>query len=398
VVRLPATVVAAGLSVRLIDEWWSWLPAGVVEDLKRDFGISYAGSGWLLALLFVGGLVGTPLSVLADHLDRGLVALAGALAISGGLATYAIGAPFAALAAASLVLGAASDLLVAPLEAALAASAGDRLDRLIGRQHTLTFLGDFLGPGVLALGAVTALGWRGAFALTAAAIALFGGVVATIPFPPPEAPAESLREAFGETVAVARNGAVWRLVVVEMLLGPLDEPLLAFVVARAAAESPAGAQTGAALAQLLAGAGTIGGLAASALVERRGVRPALRRIGPWLMVAGTGAATLDATLAVGSLAMLAVGAGMGIVWADLHVRLLTVVPGRTATVSTLVGAVGTVGALVPALTGVLADRAGLDAALGAYTVLCLMLVVAVRALPPPEPAPGTGATAGSASG
>src|SRR3954466_13406227 len=91
---LPRGVIGAALVVRLFDEWWSYLPAGAVDDLHRDLGISYAGAGWLRALLTVGAVVGIPIAVLADHVDRRRCAVLGALVIVACLGAYAAAAPF----------------------------------------------------------------------------------------------------------------------------------------------------------------------------------------------------------------------------------------------------------------------------------------------------------------
>lgn len=103
--RLPVNLVGAALAIRLIDEWWSYLPAGIVEPLRRDLDVSYAGSGWLLALLGIGALVGAPLGLLVDHVDRRLLATAASASLCVGLVLFATGRSFVVLAVASTVLG-----------------------------------------------------------------------------------------------------------------------------------------------------------------------------------------------------------------------------------------------------------------------------------------------------
>ena len=289
---LPGTVVGAALVVRLFDEWWSYLPAGVVEDLHRDLGISFTAAGWLLALLTLGALAGSPLTLYADHADRRRCAVAGALLISGCLAAYAIGAPFWVLAAATAVTGTASDLLVDAVEAALGEGGGEQLDRVLGRQHALASLGDVLGPGLLALGASTGIGWRGAFAITAVAMLGFAGYLRTIPFPPPPAACGTLREAVAEAWTVAGRRDVQHLAVVELLLAPLDEPLLAFVIARAATGGGSGAAT-----QAIAVATMAGGVGGSLLVGRVGMTPRLRTMGALTLLVGTVLAVLAPAVA-----------------------------------------------------------------------------------------------------
>ncbi|MEO5901792.1 MAG: MFS transporter [Ilumatobacteraceae bacterium] len=374
---LPGSVIGAALVVRLFDEWWSYLPAGIVDDLHRDLGVSYAGAGWLLSLLTLGALVGSPLALMADHVDRRLCAVGGAVVIAACLAAYALGAPFWVLVIATSLLGTASDLLVESIEASLSELPEERLDRVLGRQHALSSVGDLLGPALLALGASTPLGWRGAFASTAAAMLAYALYLATVPFPAPQDAAGSMREIVAEAIVIGRRRDVRRLAVLEMLISPLDEPLLAFVVARAAAGGRAEG-----IAQILAVAVMVGGLGGSLLVGRIGISERTRRIGPLVLLAGTVVSVAMPSVVAGTLGMVGVGGGMAIVWADVHLRSLTVVPGRAATVSTVIGTIGSAAAFAPVLSGTLADRGGLTAGLTVYVVVAAAIVFVVRGVEP----------------
>jgi MFS family permease len=367
-------VVGAALVVRLFDEWWSYLPAGAVDDLHRDLGISYAGAGWLLALLTIGALAGTPLALLADHVDRRRVAVLGALVIAGCLLAYALAAPFWVLALTTATVGTASDLLVHSVEASLSETDGVHLDRLVATQHALSTIGDVAGPLLLALGAATVLGWQGAFAVTAAAMALYAAYLSTVAFAPPLAAAGGLREIVADAAAIARRRDVWRLAALEMLIAPLDEPYLAFVVARAAAGGGRAGWT----AQALALAVMLGGLGGSVLVARVGASAQLLRAGLLAMLASTLLAAASAAWVVSAMAMVALGAGMAVVWADVHVRTLRTVPGRSATVSVVAGTLGSASALIPVAAGVLADRAGLGTGLVVYVVVAALLALVGR--------------------
>ena len=211
--------VIAALLVRWLDEWWSYLPAGIIEDLRDELGVTYAQAGWLIAIAFGGGLVGGPLGALADHVDRRRMAVTGGVLQTAGLATFALGRSFPVLALSMFVLGAASDLVIRPLESGLAETSGDDLDRMLGRQHLLAFVGDFVGPALLAIGAATALGWRGAFWITTAALAVFTITLASADFPPPQRPeAESTRALRGFTRMLRRPEVLW-LALVEILHG-----------------------------------------------------------------------------------------------------------------------------------------------------------------------------------
>lgn len=356
--------------VRLFDEWWSYLPAGAVDDLHHDLDISYAGAGWLLALLTLGALAGTPLALLADHVDRRRCAVLGALVIAGCLCTYALGAPFWLLAATTATVGTASDLLVHAVEASVSETDGVRLDKMVAAQHAVSTIGDLAGPALLAIGAATVLGWQGAFAITALAMVGYAAYLWSVPFAPPLAAASGWRDVLGDAATIARRRDVWHLAAVEMLLSPLDEPFLAFAIARSA-NNGATAWSAQALAVAVMG----GGVAGSVVVARIGGGRTTQRASVGAMVAGTALVAVDAAWPATAVGLAGVGFGMAGIWADLHVRILRTVPGRSATVSIVVGTLGSAGALVPVLAGVLADRAGLDAALAVYVAVAVALAV-----------------------
>lgn len=387
--RLPLGVVRCALVVRLLDEWWSWLPAGTIEDQRADLGFTYAQAGWLLALLTVGGLVGGPLGALADRGHRRVLAAGGAAALAVGLAMFASGAPFAVLVVAATVLGAASDTVIRPLESSLAELA-DRvgtvsLDRLLGRQHLLTWLGDVTGPALLAVGGATVVGWRGVFAITAVAYLGYAVVLACTEFPDPAATAqdgdggedgtrgEDEASLWRSAVGLARRPEVLLLVAAEAILTPLDEAFLGFAVARAAADGVGPA------AQVLAGGLTAGGIVGALVVARRGISRGAVRWGAAALVLGAGAAAVPSPVAAQVAAMAVLGAGTAVVWAKVHHRMLTVVPGRSATVPTVVGVLSTPALAVPVAMGVLSDAAGVTVTLALTATLAVPLAgVVVR--------------------
>jgi MFS family permease len=385
--QLPAArgVVRCALIVRLLDEWWSYLPAGTIDDQRLDLGLSYTQAGWLLALLTVGGLVGSPVAALADRGHRRLLATGGACLLALGLSAFAAGAPFAVLALAATLLGAASDIVITPLESSLAETADGDLDRLLGRQHLITWLGDFIGPALLALGAATAIGWRGVFAITAAVFAGFAVVLAGTDFPPPRhAPAADGEGSTRSAWALARHPDVLKLSAAEFVLLPLDEAFLGFAVARLAAEGVGGA------AQVLAGGIVVGGIAGSALVSRRGIDDSAVMFGAATIIAGAGGAALPVATALQVAAMALLGFGTAITWARVHHRQLTVIPGRSATVSTMVGVLSTPALLVPIAMGVVADRFSITVTLlgaAALTLPLAAIVTTVGREPPPTTRP-----------
>ncbi|MFN0093097.1 MAG: MFS transporter [Acidimicrobiales bacterium] len=372
--RLPAGVVRAALVVRVLDEWWSYLPAGTIEDQHLDLGLSYSQAGWLLALLTLGGLVGAPLGALADHGHRRALAAAGAALLAAGLASFAFGAPLPVLAAAAMLLGAASDLVIRPLESSLAELADADLDRLLGRQHLLTWLGDFIGPALLALGAATVIGWRGVFGLTAAAFVAYAAVLAATEFPEPGAAPDGGDRLWRAAFTLLRTPDVLRLTAAELILLPLDEAFLGFAVARLV-----GAGVGAA-AQVLAGGLVVGGVLGAAIVARRGIDRRQTSAGAAAMLLGAFAAAAPLAAPAQAAAMALLGLGTALIWAKVHHRMLTVAPGRSATVPTIVGILSTPALFVPAAMGAAADQSSITVALSGAAALTVPLAVAVLRL------------------
>ena len=366
-------VVRCALVVRLLDEWWSYLPAGTIDDQVGDLGLSYGQSGWLLALLTLGGLVGSPVAALADRGHRQVLAVGGTLTIAVALMAFAAAAPFPVLVVAALALGGASDVMLRPLESSLAELADGRLDRLLGRQHLITWLGDFVSPALLALGAATVLGWRGVFALTAAVFVGFAFVLVAVRFPSPPS-GDDEDEIAGSVRAILRHPELWWLTGAEFVLLPLDETFLGFAVARSAADGSSAA------AQLLAGGVVAGGIAGSLVISRRGLDRRRVSIGCALvMIGAVTVAALPAMLAQ-VVGFAALGYGTAVVWAKVHHRSLTLMPHRSATVPTMVGLLSTPALVIPVAMGVVADEASITAALAGAAALSVLLAAAVLRL------------------
>ena len=369
-------MVIAALTVRLIDEWWSYLPGGVMENLRVDVGLSYAQAGSLISIALLSGLVGGPLGMLADVFDRRLLAVVGSALQTLGLVMFAAGHSYWPLAFGVLLLGAAGDLVIGPLEAALAESTShEELEHALGRQHLLSFVGDLLGPVTLAIGAATFVGWRGVFWITAALLGLYTVFISTVSYPPRHSAVTDERVPMKDLL---RNRSVLKLVLLYVLLFPLDEPIAAFAVAAIAIDRPV-------IAQMIAVGYVVGGLGSSAIVDRQGLNASARRFGGSSLVVGAlGVASVIAVFERGNvsaqmagflaaLAMAVVGIGMGFVWADLHHRELTVVPGRSASISAIVGTLGSVGAIWPLLGGWMADQISITAPLLLFAAAALLL-------------------------
>lgn len=376
VFRLPAGVVRGALVVRLLDEWWAYLPAGSIENQRLDLGLTYTQAGWLLAMLTIGGLVGSPIASLADLGHRRLLAVTGALVLAGGLSAFALGASYPLLVVAAGCLGAASDLVIRPLESSLADIAGHDLDRLLGRQHLLTWLGDFVGPALLAIGAATVIGWQGVFGITAVVFVAFAVTLALTEFPAPVVATDTDGEEslWGSARRLVRNREVLLLTCAEVILLPLDEAFLGFAVARLVDDGFGAA------AQVLAGGIVAGGIAGSLVIARRGLDRRRTKAAAGAMAAGAFVAATPIGVVGQTLGMVAVGFGTALVWAKVHHRMLTVVPGRSATVPTVVSVLATPALVFPVLMGAVSDRWSITVALVAAATLTVPLAWAVLQL------------------
>lgn len=376
VFRLPAGVVRGALVVRLLDEWWAYLPAGSIENQRLDLGLTYTQAGWLLAMLTIGGLVGSPIASLADLGHRRLLAVTGALVLAGGLSAFALGASYPLLVVAAGCLGAASDLVIRPLESSLADVAGHDLDRLLGRQHLLTWLGDFVGPALLAIGAATVIGWQGVFGITAVVFVAFAVTLALTEFPAPVVATDTDGEEslWGSARRLVRNREVLLLTCAEVILLPLDEAFLGFAVARLVDDGFGAA------AQVLAGGIVAGGIAGSLVIARRGLDRGRTKAAAGAMAAGAFVAATPIGVVGQTLGMVAVGFGTALVWAKVHHRMLTVVPGRSATVPTVVSVLATPALVFPVLMGAVSDRWSITVALVAAATLTVPLAWAVLQL------------------
>jgi hypothetical protein len=153
-----------------------------------------------------------------------------------------------------------------------------------------------------------------------------------------------------------------------------DEPFLAFAIAYLVTTrgQPAG------LAALTAGVGLAGGVVAAAWasrVERAEITPPAVAA---LLVGGVGAIVLAPHPVVAALGAAGVGAAVNLAWISLEARVLTLRPGQAGTTSAMVSAVAQLAVLVPLVAGVLADGAGVSAALLLYLALALVFAMLNR--------------------
>jgi predicted MFS family arabinose efflux permease len=361
---LPLGLLASLLLVNLADEWFAFLPAGAMESIRADLGLSYAQAGVLLALLPAGGVLGIFLMAAADFVSRRLLGAAGALVYALCLMTFATGRSFAALAIASVLWGAASDAFVHATQLALAELAGDELDATLARTNVLGSVGDLLGPLTLAVASATGIGWRPVFVVGGVLMLGYAGLLAAQPLPPPHpdgsTPWSVARAVLGDT-RVVRLAAIWALIAV------LDEPFLGFLIADL--EETHGISAAAATA--LVGAVVAGGIVTYTVLgaTRRSfsVRSRLTAasIGQLIAVLVMVAAPWPAVVAFAGFGF---GAAIALLWVTLLAMTLRLRPGQVGTTQAAVSGLATVGVALPPLIGIAADRLGLGAAMWLFAL------------------------------
>jgi len=400
----------------------AFLPAGSLEPLRRDLGLTYSQGATLLALYPGIGLLGTGLGVLADRRSRRVMASAGALGYGAGLLLFAAAGGYAALVVAIVVMGLAGDALARATEVALVDVAGDDIEAAVARVTFLGTLGDLTGPALLAACLATALGWRGAFALAGLGVIAYGVVLATQPLPPPPVRRAATRrgprpealvelepqvvlegcggpgggvalevhdalevrddggpeedEGEGESsrfVDVMRDRRVVRLGVLSALIDVFDEPFLAFVVAYLTAAQGHSEE----VAATAVGLGLVGSVVATAWASRSGRRTPRALVGG-LLVGGVLAVLVAPHPVLAAAGSGAVGAAVNLGWITIESRALTLRPGQAGATSAAVSVVAQAAIVVPLLAGAVADRAGLTTAMLLYLALAAAYAAVTR--------------------
>ncbi|MDP8986982.1 MAG: MFS transporter [Actinomycetota bacterium] len=377
-------MLAALLAVRLLDEATSFVLPGTFESLRADLHLTYSQASSAFLAIAVGALAGSVATVAADYRSRRVIAAGGAFASGAASLTIAGADSYGLLLGGAFVVGAASTAMVDTSDIALADLAGDDLPHQLRLQNLWGSVGDLLGPAIVVAVAALGLPWRVSFVVGAGLLLLYGTWLATLPFPPPHPKEDGHR--VGDAVAsVLRDPVVWLAGAAGMLLGPLDEPLLAFLIAHLQ-QARGLAEAG---ATLIAALSVVGAFVGYATLRRRPsvlpVDAGLLAVATTLLVAAPGALTAG-------VASLLVGVFLVRVWVDLQARVLRVRPGQAGTVKAVVALVETAGWGLPLLAGAVADRTTVTAGLATYAAIAWALagvaLLLVRASAPTVEAAG----------
>jgi len=371
--------------VRFADEWATFLPAGALEPIRGQLGLTYVQAAWVLVALPAGGFLGTFFVVAADHVSRRLLASLGAVAYGLALVAFGLAHTLPMLLAAAFIWGAASDAFIHGCEVALVDLAADDLPRALARMNGWAAVGDLLGPATLALGALVGFGWRGAFLGGGVLMLGYAGWIASQRLPPPH-PSGEARRPLANVLTILKDRRVLVLAVVLGLFGLLDEPLAAFMIAYLERARGLGAAAAAApVAAMLVG-GIAGYLGFERLSDGRRGRTAV--LAAATMVCALPAALFLPVMALQIAAAAAFGAAGALFYTTLQAIVLALRPGQAGATSAVVSTVGMVGIGFPALVGLVADVHGLSAAVGLYAAIpVIVLALTATGLPPPAPPP-----------
>ena len=367
-------MLVALLSVRLADESAGFLIPGSFEAFRSELHLSYAQAATILAAGAPGAIGGNGLAIAADYFSRRVIAAGGAFWFAAAVAVFATTDSYWMLVAASFVIGVAASAMVDASELALVDLSGDDLPRMLGASNFLGSIGDLAGPALIIAAAWFGFGWQAPFLLAAVLMAAYGVWLGVSPLPPPRHHDE--RESPRRAVAsILRDRRVWILGVMAMLLSPLDEPFLAFLIAHLQRTDGMSRTVATAVAML-----TIVGAAIGALEQARRAPPNPPLVRPTLLVAAAVTSIALAPTAVLVLpGALVFGFGMIGFWTALQARVLLLRPGQAGTVSAVVSTIEFAGFMIPIGIGVVVDAHGLRAGIACYAVVAVLLLAIVIA-------------------
>jgi MFS transporter, FSR family, fosmidomycin resistance protein len=334
--------------------------------IRNDLGLSYARIGLLIAVPNLAGALIQPLfGILGDAGHRRRVILCGGVMFAFALALAWTANGFGMLLLAFAILGPASGAFVSLSQASFMDAEPRARERNMARWVVAGSIGVVLGPAFLAGAVAVGVGWRGAF---------LGCAVITLPLlaivartHPRSEPKSEVAAAFRNALGALRRAEVLRWLGLLELTDLLGDVLLGFVAIYFVDVAGATAAAGALAVAVLGVAGLVGdGVLLLLLRRMRGVT--WLRLGAAVVLVVYPAFLLVPSIPakLGLLALLAmVRAGW---YAIPKARLFDELPGASGSAIALSDAAGLLGSLLPIALGVLAQRAGLEAAM--WVLVC----------------------------
>jgi FSR family fosmidomycin resistance protein-like MFS transporter len=341
--------------------------------IRRDFGLDYVAIGLLITVPnVVGSLVQPVLGLLGDTGRRRIVVLVGGIVFALSLLLLAAADGFVPVLVAFAILSPASGAFVSLAQATMMDEAPEDRDRAMAQWVLAGSVGVVVGPLLLAGALHAGFGWR---------TVMVGLAVLTVPvwlfalrirFPAGDG--HRLRHVAREALRSLRRGAVWRWLILLELTDLLGDVFLGFVAlyfVDVAEATP------------VAAAVAVTVLAISGLVGDAVLVPLLRRVDGLRVLRWSAAVMLVAypsfLLAPGVGAKLAVLSTLGALRAGWYAipqaRLFDEFHGSSGTAVAISDLGGLAARVVPIGIGVLAQRAGLEAAMWVLLVAPVALLV-----------------------
>ena len=339
------------------------VPAGLPE-LAASFGLTAShAAGWtLVAYQLLGLMLEPPLLALAHGRRARALRTLGLWGMAASMLGAALAPSYGVLLAALMLYGPASGLGTSLAQSALAAAHPGRVESVLARWSLLGLLGDLAAPAALTASVMLGLGWRGALVAVAAMTALQAVAAMRAPAGAEEEADPASRSARAALRAIAARPGVlgWSLAVA--LCGLMDEVLVSFgaLWLSGALHADAGPRA------VVLSAWVVGGIIGSALLDRVAGR---FRSSTLLAVTGAGCAVAYvAWLASRHWIANALAFGLAGLFAVCHYPLLrarafATMPERPNVMLAVGSAFSAVDVALPVAVGLIADRAGLAAAL-----------------------------------
>lgn len=358
--RRRVGVVAALLTVELLDELVFGAREAAWPAMREELDLSYAQIGVLLSVPFYSSALLEPVfGVFGDSSWRRTIVVGGGVAMACALALVA-GAPgFVVLLVAFAVLFPATGAFVSLTQATVMDLEPDRREHNMTRWSIAGGVGAVAGPLALAAFIVLGLGWRPLFAVFAALALVLAAVSARAHV---AVTSTEARPSFRATARALRRPLVVRWLALLELADLMLDILLGFLALYLVDEVAASTAVGGLGVAVWTGAGLVGGFGIIALLRhvdglrylRASAAVVLLLYPAFLLVPGVGP-----KLALLALVGLATAGWYSIPKARLYESL----SGQSGAALALGSIGGAVGGTFPFAIGLVAERYGLDTAL-----------------------------------
>jgi len=378
------------LLIEFLDEIADGARVAAWPLIRNELGLSYLQIGMLLGIpTILSGLFEPILGILADSRRRRYLVIAGGVLFGLSLVLTAVSTSFWVLLVSFIVFYPASGAFVTLSQAELMDREPSRRDQNMARWTFAGSAGSAVGPVVLVAAAAVGAGWRGLY-LAVGAMTL--GIVLLVvrrAFPPRGRPAGGSKAAFEESATdsppgfreglrlalkALRRGEVLRWLALLEIANLMLDVLLGFLalyfveVAGVTVEEAAVGVIVWTVSQIA------GDLLLIPLLEKveglaylRASAAAAAVLFPFFLLAGPFGVKL---VLIGLIGLLRAG------WyAILQARLYAVLPGQSGIAVAVSTLAGLVGGLIPLGLGVLAETAGLHAAMWVLLAAPLALLV-----------------------